>query len=133
MVDGLDQQQLIDWMLGEWAAHGPAVALIEGFSGIGKSEVARRVMKAWGARSLMVTAAEGGATFEDVLFDVAAGLENAGDKTVADYADGDFRAGLLQLLREGNLVVIDDFNELLDPATRQPTADIVDFCNNSRI
>lgn len=126
-MDGVSESELVSTLLENWSSSGPTVAVLEGFSGTGKTAVAGKVKRAWLGPSVFVTAADQGATLEDLLFDIAAKLESAGNKTVADAANGDFRKGLKELLKFPALVVIDDFDELLDPVSRAVTPDVADF------
>ncbi|MGR6962971.1 hypothetical protein ACU610_00675 [Geodermatophilus sp. URMC 61] len=64
---------------------------------------------------------------ESLLFEIAAAFEAGGHSMVADHPDGDFRAGLLDLLQEPALVIVDDFDQLLAPETRLPDSSVLDF------
>ncbi|MGG6381386.1 AAA family ATPase [Paenarthrobacter sp. NEAU-H11] len=126
-MDGLNATELVSNLLEVWCSSGPTVAVLEGFSGTGKTAVARKVQKAWLGPTVFVTAPDQGANLEDLLFEIAAKLEAGGNKTVADAANGDFRKGLKEFLRSPALVIIDDFDELLDPASRAVDPEIADF------
>jgi hypothetical protein len=65
-------------------------------------------------------AATQGATAETLHVNIAAKLEADGCRVVADQADGDFRAGVLELLRGDSLVIMDDFEALLARDTHRP-------------
>jgi hypothetical protein len=126
-MDGVSANELVSNLLEAWCSSGPTVAVLEGFSGTGKTAVAKKVQKAWLGPTVFVTAADQGASLEDLLFEIAAKLEADGNKTVADAANGDFRKGLRELLRSPALVIIDDFDELLDPTSRAVSAELAEF------
>lgn len=119
MTNGLRGADILEWLLGDWRATGPTVCVLEGFSGIGKSVIARKVRRAWSGPAVLVSAAESD-DLETLLLLMAAKLEADGVSVVADHPDGDFRAGLLDLLANDALVIIDDFEAALDPESRLP-------------
>lgn len=126
-MNGVSEQELLDSLLGDWRTHGPTLAIVEGFSGTGKTTAVRKLKQAWQGASVLVTAADQGGGVEDLLFDIAANLEMAGDKTLADEADGDYRQGLKKFLKDPSLVIIDDFDEVLNAANRSVSPDMTDF------
>ena len=103
-----------------WLTKGPTVGVLAGFSGVGKSTAAAKLVAESGMPSIHVPAARDGLGAEDVLFEVALALENIGDTTMSGRPDGDFYAGLRQLMGERALVVIDQFENLLDANTSMP-------------
>lgn len=48
--------ELEQWLKTDWKAHGPTVAVVEGFSGVGKTSLGRAVVSAWGRPAVLVTA-----------------------------------------------------------------------------
>ncbi|MGI5187660.1 hypothetical protein ACQEVI_05885 [Promicromonospora sp. CA-289599] len=130
MTNLLREAEVLDWLLGEWRETGPSVCVLEGFSGIGKSIVAHKIRRAWDGPAVLVSASESD-DIETLLLLIAAKLEADGVSIVADHPDGDFRAGLLELLATQALVVIDDFEAALDPESRLPrSAGLADLVRN---
>lgn len=126
-MDGIGQTDLLDYLLGRWREQGPVITVVEGFSGTGKTDLALRLKQGWNGPKVLVTVPEGHAEIEEVLFDIASGLESSGSKVVADQADGDYRLGIKELLKSPALIIIDDFDELLIPSTRLAESRTSDF------
>jgi len=103
------------------------LAVVEGFSGLGKSDLARQVQRAWHGPSVSISATEAGTDADSLLLDMALGLEEAGSGTMANSANGDLRAGLANLFNENALVIIDDFEDCLDEDTGTPSTDLVNL------
>lgn len=114
-MHGLDAASLLEYMLSEWRDKGPGVLLLEGFSGVGKSNVGNALLRAWDTPKCMVSIPPGGEDLESLLFDIAASLEISGYSGVADADQGDFRLGIEQnFMGTGGLIVIDDAEEELE-------------------
>jgi hypothetical protein len=113
-------QPLADWFQSEWLPNGPTVCILEGFSGVGKSRLAGELIQASPVPTVDVTAATEGFGADDVLIEIALKLEASGDATMSNHPDGDLGAGLLDLMRRDILIVVDDFEALLDPASSMP-------------
>ena len=126
LIEGLDEDGILEWILGEWRQTGPTVCILEGFSGIGKTSVAQRARRAWSDRAVLVSAQESD-DLETLLLLIAARLEQDGCAVVADQAEGDFRQGVLDLIREDSLIVLDDFEQLLLPKSCFPSQDVMQF------
>lgn len=115
-----------NWLLESWPGNGPVTTVIEGFSGLGKTDLARAVQKAWTGPSAMISAVEAGADLDTLLLDLALRLEDAGSKTMADSAGGELRSGLVHLFeQESALVVIDDFEDFLEDEGANPPAEFL--------
>lgn len=127
MFDGMHEAELLSWLLGAWREDGPPICVIEGFAGVGKTSAAQKARRAWDGPAVLVPATAEGTALESLLFNIAAKLEADGYPVVADAAEGDFRTGVLELLRRDSLVIIDDFESLLAPDTRVPPIDVMDF------
>jgi MoxR-like ATPase len=77
-----------NWMLESWPGNGPVVTVVEGFSGLGKTALARAVEKAWTGPAVTTSALEVGADLDTLLLEIALRLQEAGSKTMADSAGG---------------------------------------------
>ncbi|MEJ5914400.1 hypothetical protein [Pseudokineococcus sp. 1T1Z-3] len=117
----MTEVDLLDWLLGTWPDSVSPICVVEGFSGLGKTSLAHKARRAWDGPAVLVSAT---ATddLETLLFLIASKLQSDGCSIVADHEGGNFRAGLLALLREKSLVILDDFEALLAPETRLPSA-----------
>jgi hypothetical protein len=124
MFDGIQEAELLSWLLGDWQDYGPPVCVIEGFNGIGKTSAARKVLKAWNGPGVLVSATED-PDLQSLLFTIAAKLEENGCAVVANQAQGDFRLGVLELLQRESLIIIDEFDAVLSSETRLPPRDML--------
>ncbi|MFD8741105.1 hypothetical protein ACFV06_40240, partial [Streptomyces sp. NPDC059618] len=108
------ESELSSWLSGTWLSDGPAVAVLAGFSGLGKSdiayEVAERSNRPWAFENLI----SDNLTLDEITLNVAESLEACGSNTMADLLGGDFVASFVKSLEEPILIVLDDFHELLD-------------------
>lgn len=103
--------QAREWLSNQWRAGGQAIAVLEGFAGVGKTTVAREFLKYWPDKKVYVTASQG-TLFEEFLLEVASSLEVAGLKTMADAEDWEKALEVL-LVSGGLLLVVDDFETQL--------------------
>lgn len=123
-MQGLDEATLLDFMLSDWRQDGPPVLLLEGFSGVGKSDLGSNLFRAWSTPKCFVSVPPGGEDLESLLFDIAAALEISGYSGVADADQGDFRMGLEKnFMSTGGLIIIDDVEEDLEK--NEPSSSIV--------
>jgi hypothetical protein len=116
---------LHDWLTDTWRDAGPPVVVVEGFSGVGKTALARTVVAGWPHSAALVTATNTQLGLDDLLLDVAAQLEAAGDGTMADQPDFDLMAGMFDAISGGSLIVIDSLDEIVDIDARTPPPDLV--------
>ncbi len=110
------QEQLLHWLRGDWIREGPPLCVIEGFTGVGKTTIARRLADQSTAPTASVQVPAPDAPLDDVLLTIATELESSGVSTLADAIGEDMLATLLKILRDPVLVIIDDFHNWLTPA-----------------
>lgn len=113
----------IDLLRG-WIQRGPVVAVLQGFSGVGKTAIVRELIASVNIPTAYVVAAEAGLGFEDLLFEIASELESAGHPLMADSLEGDLLDAFDKAMRTECLVVIDDFAKMIDSKEMSPSAEL---------
>lgn len=113
-------QEIADWLVDEWGVNDRRICVIEGFSGVGKTEVAsefeRRVPV-----DARVDAPESG-DLEDLMLDLSEQLAVKGHQEVAKAISNGrptqaaFESVLLKPVR----IVIDEFQRFIDTSTGIP-------------
>ncbi|MFI7584182.1 NACHT domain-containing protein [Kocuria sp. M1N1S27] len=126
-VAGLRSFEVQQWLFEEWRTSNSRICLIEGFSGIGKTTLAHNVAKSWSLNSVVVSVEKSPNILDDLLFEVAALLEEQGCKTIADADEGDFRTGLLAHIADENLVVLDHFESILDSNAHTLDSEFINY------
>ncbi|WP_157852296.1 ATP-binding protein [Kitasatospora sp. NRRL B-11411] len=96
------------------------MCILEGFGGVGKTRIANAVIHQASGPAIRVVATPDGLGWDDLLIGIGTELEEIGDSTLSGREDGDLFAGLLALFREECLIVLDDIDVLLEPATGLP-------------
>ncbi|MEO3822747.1 hypothetical protein [Actinomadura sp. B10D3] len=124
MTDLLDHE-LLAWLMGDWQENGESVCVIQGFSGVGKSRIAMEVARNATVPNAFVAVSPGMAESDEILLDIAAGLEQGGLPAMAN--EPDLRAGFAAAMKQSCLVVVDDFDVLLDPESRLPDPWLAEF------
>lgn len=105
--------------LSDWFYNGRTVCLLQGFSGVGKTSFVREFASNLQCPVVQVNAVAG-TSYEDLLLEIASELDSAGLPAMGDDLDQDFRKGLHSVLREPCLIIIDDFQEILNGETSLP-------------
>jgi hypothetical protein len=115
------------WLRDNWLPDGPPVSVIEGFSGVGKSRLARWLTRESDLPAVMVQIAEGGLGLDDTLVELAVALDDLGFPAMSMREDGNLLKGLEEVLRRPVLLVIDNFEHALDTATGLPSSQFWHF------
>jgi hypothetical protein len=127
---GAEHNGLLDWLSGEWIAGGPPVCIVEGFPGVGKSEVAGRLGAKLAARdtpSVFLDMPEpGDSQVDDLILTLSEELALAGKLALAEAVNrGDGRDNLLRCiqeeLREPLVIVIDEFQRAVAKESGEPS------------
>jgi glycosyltransferase involved in cell wall biosynthesis/tetratricopeptide (TPR) repeat protein len=124
---GEQLKNILRGLVDDWIPNGPPVAILEGFPGCGKSQVAKEVAeKAERAVGPVQPPEESGDSANDLFFELAMELELRGFSRLAQELDAGGRAHLnrafLDILRhESVLVVIDEFQRLFPKNSTTPT------------
>jgi hypothetical protein len=113
-------QQVRGWLESDWLREGPTVCILEGFSGVGKTRLAQDLVSSAHIPAFGVWAAEGGLAADDVILEIALCLEDLDDTTMSGRLDGDLYAGLELIMDKDVLIVIDNFQDLLDKDLSMP-------------
>jgi tetratricopeptide (TPR) repeat protein len=116
----------------QWLSDGPAVCVVEGFAGTGKTSLASELMSSVIADPLWRAAIPAAVTEEasliDLLLTVAARLSEDGvndvEQALFEVADPNYALVLGKALREYVLIVVDEAQFLFDAATGRPAADL---------
>ena len=118
---GKTHSELSNWLIQNWLKEGPPVCFIEGFSGVGKTSVARQVVQNSGWDAIIVNMPEADADQADNLFlDLATELSSIGidDLATAVTEGKQFDTALPAVLVQRVLIVIDEFQRALDETGR---------------
>src|SRR5574342_697421 len=82
---GKNHTELTGWLFGTWLKDGPPVCFLEGFSGVGKTSIARSLIKSSELRPVMVEMPDTSSDQVDNLFlNLATELSEIGINDLAD-------------------------------------------------
>lgn len=121
------ENQLRDWLTGQWLTDGPSICVIEGFSGVGKSSLAQALVHEADLPSVIVQGVGGSLSLDDALLEMAIAFDDLGRSEMVAREDGNLLLGLGDLLRHPALLIIDDFDELLHASTGLPPRELWDL------
>ena len=121
---GAQHSALVEWLVEAWWQTGSPLAVIQGFPGLGKTEIAMHAMRALsdksGVASIVYFDCPESTTslVDDLLLVIAEQLESSGDAEVADAInEGRDPAGIFKrLLTRPRLIVIDEAQRLISPS-----------------
>jgi len=122
---GKSHATLSVWLSQSWLKEGPPVCFVEGFSGVGKTSLARALMLNPGRIAVMVDMPDTGSDqFDDLLLDLASELSFHGIHEMANAVDsGTSLPGAFEgVLRSQILIVVDEFQRALDAFGRPMSA-----------
>jgi hypothetical protein len=105
--------------LAQWLDSGRPVCVLQGFSGVGKTSLVREFAGSPKHRVVQINAVAG-TSHDDLLLEIASELDSIGLPAMGDQPDQDLRKGLHAVLREPCLIIIDDFQEILNKDTLLP-------------
>ncbi len=127
---GKNRTELTDFLLQTWLKEGPPICFIEGFSGVGKTSIARTVIKKSGLNAVMTDMPDASSNQTDNLFlDLATELSEIG---VTDLADAVTEGNSIEkaigtLLNSPLLLVIDEFQRAMTDEAGKPTNALIRF------
>jgi glycosyltransferase involved in cell wall biosynthesis/tetratricopeptide (TPR) repeat protein len=124
------QPVLGDWLSRRWLVDGPPVCVVEGFSGLGKSHLARHVRDGYGQVSTWIDIADAHTSFEDFLLKAQGRLK--ADADIGIPIGADLSTEIQRELRSNLLIVIDDFQNCLELDTHEMTGPFADFFGDMR-
>lgn len=120
-------KQIESWLRTSWLPEGPSVCVLEGESGVGKTTIANQFLNGVAINCIQISASGGSLGMDDTLLELALALDGVGIDAMANNSDGDLIAGLTESLNCKVLVVIDDFDELVNAQTGLPPSIFLNF------
>src|SRR6266478_4636794 len=118
---GESHAELAIWLSQTWLKEGPPICIIQGFSGVGKTSLARNLMKNLDCPRVTVTMPDVESNqVNDLFLDLATELSLIGINEMA-YAVDDgtsLSSALERVLRKQILIVVDEFQQALDELGR---------------
>ncbi|MDM8558245.1 AAA family ATPase [Candidatus Parabeggiatoa sp. HSG14] len=131
---GQNQRKLLTWLREEWMGDGPNVCFIEGFSGVGKTRVARALSDSIGVTDTTVVKVDMPEmetnSIDDLLLDLASDLELNNHHQLADAVNKgeDLLKTFEQFLfLNPVLIIIDEFQRALMPNKAIPIKKFAGF------
>jgi glycosyltransferase involved in cell wall biosynthesis/tetratricopeptide (TPR) repeat protein len=126
---GRARSDLYDWLTGTWLDDGPPVCFLQGFPGIGKSELARDVRTFAQQRHIPSAIAEvtsSTMTLNDLLFALSGQLAVDGSSALADAisSGSDLLAATEIILKGRILLIIDEAQALFERGTGKPGVEL---------
>ena len=118
---GESHAKLTAWLSQTWLTDGPPICFIQGFPGVGKTFLARNLMKNLNIPRIIVTMPGTESNQVDDLFlDMATELDLIGFKDMAYAVDSgtSLPLALEKILRKQVLIVVDEFQQALDRSGR---------------
>jgi hypothetical protein len=129
-LHGDKHKGLVAWLGDEWWNAGPTICCLEGFPGVGKTEIRRSLggrLRAQNIQTVSVDVPEpGDAQFDDFLLSLAQEFANEGNEVLAQAIDDgeDAQRLIVKLattLRTPSLLVLDEFQNALEVASGEPS------------
>lgn len=123
---GKQHNDLLHFFTSDWMVNGPPVAILQGFSGCGKTQLARLISEASGRPTLrLLPQSDAPNPATDFLTDLPGLLKDVGILDLVQEMDkgahGDLLKALLRVLRrERILLVIDEFQRLFNDTETIP-------------
>jgi len=117
------RQRLLS-QLSEWFRSGPSVCFLQGFSGVGKTPVVRDFRSQLDCPVVQVNAVDG-IHYEDLLLEIASELDYIGISAMGEQPDQDLKKGLHAALRDRCLIIIEDFQGVLNKETSLPDTEFL--------
>lgn len=127
---GDQHQKLLSWLADDWLSQGPPICVVEGASGVGKTSIARALMKRCGRTAVMVDFPSNQTDeLDDLLLDLAAELFERKLPELADAVDAgqDLSRLFPSVLEHPVLLIVDEFQRALRPKTAKPRGPILDL------
>ncbi|MFP3559262.1 glycosyltransferase [Paraburkholderia sp. SIMBA_049] len=117
---GKKHREIVDWLVKDWGADGRRVCVIEGFSGVGKTEVAWE-FEGHAPVTARIDVPETG-DLDDLLLALSEQLAASGNADLANLvASGkSVESGFEALLLKPVCIVIDEFQRLVDTSKGAP-------------
>lgn len=124
---GEKHQAISNWLVNDWAADNRRICIIEGFSGVGKTEVAFEFEQKVSVDA-RVDAPESG-DFDDLILALSEQLAIAGHIEVAKAVN---KGGSVEIALEGVLqkpvrIVVDEFQRMIDTGSGSPSPRVAAF------
>lgn len=124
---GEKHKAISSWLVSDWASDSRRICVIEGFSGVGKTEVAFEFEQKVSVDA-RVDAPESG-DFDDLILGLSEQLAAAGHMEVAKAVT---KGGSIEIALEGVLqkpvrIVVDEFQRMVDTSTGSPTPRVAAF------
>jgi hypothetical protein len=110
----------LEWLESDWLQAGPPVCVLSGFAGVGKTILAGELSERVRVPHVYIPVAADGYSLDDLLLTLASDLEHIGLPEVARDQDDDLLASLLKTASTDQLIIIDDFDYLLEKRTGLP-------------
>jgi len=133
-VIGQNQRDLLIWLRDEWMPDGSTVCFVEGFSGVGKTQVARALLESMeviGTTAVKVDMPDMETnSIDDLLLDLAGDLELNNYHQLVDAIDKgqDLLKAFEKLLFSNPvLIIIDEFQRALMPGSATPIKKFAGF------
>ncbi|NWD06438.1 glycosyltransferase [Pseudomonas gingeri] len=129
---GENRRQVLSWLTDHWLEDGPVVCFVEGFPGVGKSELsaelAMHVEQLEGWQVIIEEVVERAGALQGTLSDIAERLTTLGVETMlntllSEQPNPAF--ALEQALRKPVLIVLDEAQRLFKADTGEPQGDLV--------
>lgn len=117
---GKKHRAITDWLVNHWAKGDRRVCVLEGFSGVGKTEVASEFERRAGADA-RVDAPESG-SLDDLLLDISQQLAFKGEHEIASsIASGkSLEAAFEAVMMKPVRIIVDEFQRLVDLKVGSP-------------
>ena len=115
--------KLVQWLTETWLPKGPPICFVEGFSGVGKTSVARVLLRLAEIPAVMITAPDTKADpTDDILLDLATEVSLVGHSELADAVDQgqSLPSMLAQILQKPLLIIIDEFQRVMTSKSGKP-------------
>lgn len=121
---GARHKAILDWLVNDWTSNDRRICVVEGFSGVGKTEIAYELERRTSVAA-RIDAPESG-DLDDLLLALSEQLAASGNLGLANTvaAGQSVEVAFEALLMQPVQIVIDEFQRMLDKSNAAPTAPV---------